>query len=190
MASQTKKVIIQTFDQMLREQPFAKITVSAIVARCEISPNTFYYHYRDIYDLFDTWLQEQQEQFFVQTADAPNWSERLKRLLRMLQAQPRLVSNVFHSVSRDHLEHYIFTSVSETFYSQMKSLSAPFQLPESVVRAVSEFACYSMIGFFLHFMWEKMEIDVDASVDNLGIILNAVARQICADYGVQQIALP
>ena len=50
MANYTQRAIIQTFQDMLKEMPFDKITVSAIVARCDISSNTFYYHYHDIYD--------------------------------------------------------------------------------------------------------------------------------------------
>ena len=53
MALYTKKAIMRTFQQMLEEMPFDKITVSALVRRCEISSNTFYYHYQDIYALLD-----------------------------------------------------------------------------------------------------------------------------------------
>ena len=53
MANFTKKAILSTFQDLLLEKPFDKITVSAIVARCGISPNTFYYHFADIYDLLD-----------------------------------------------------------------------------------------------------------------------------------------
>ena len=59
MANYTHKAILQTFDEMLMEMPFEKITVSALVARCEISSNTFYYHFQDIYDLLDEWMDEQ-----------------------------------------------------------------------------------------------------------------------------------
>ena len=54
MSQFTQKAIIQTFQDMLEKMPFDKITVSAIVSNCEISSNTFYYHFRDIYDLLDT----------------------------------------------------------------------------------------------------------------------------------------
>ncbi len=46
MAQYTQKAIIETFEKMLIEMPFDKITVSALVRRCEISSNTFYYHYK------------------------------------------------------------------------------------------------------------------------------------------------
>ena len=47
MANYTHKAILQTFEEMLTEMPFEKITVSALVTRCEISSNTFYYHFQD-----------------------------------------------------------------------------------------------------------------------------------------------
>lgn len=56
MANHTKRIIMQTFEEMLDEMPFGKITVSALVERCDISSNTFYYHFKDIYDLLEVWL--------------------------------------------------------------------------------------------------------------------------------------
>ena len=48
MALYTKKLIMTTFQEMIAEMPFDKITVSALVKRAEGSPNTLYYHYQDI----------------------------------------------------------------------------------------------------------------------------------------------
>ena len=48
MANYTQRAIVQTFETMLAETPFDRITVSALAARCGISPNTFYYHFREI----------------------------------------------------------------------------------------------------------------------------------------------
>lgn len=59
MALYTKKLIMTTFQEMLAEMPFDKITVSALVKRAGGSPNTFYYHYQDIYALLDDWFQKQ-----------------------------------------------------------------------------------------------------------------------------------
>jgi len=50
MAQYTEKLIFDTFKGMLEEMPFDKITVSSLVRRCGISPNTFYYHFDDIQD--------------------------------------------------------------------------------------------------------------------------------------------
>ena len=47
MSMLTMKTIMQTFSEMIEEMPFDKITVLALVKRCEINHNTFYYHFQD-----------------------------------------------------------------------------------------------------------------------------------------------
>lgn len=58
MALYTKKLIMTTFQSMLEKMSFDKITVAALVKRAGVSPNTFYYHYQDIYALLDAWFRE------------------------------------------------------------------------------------------------------------------------------------
>lgn len=71
MALYTKKLIMSTFQEMLEELPFDKITVTALVKRAGISPNTFYYHYQDIYALLGAWFRERAESFIP--SNAPIW---------------------------------------------------------------------------------------------------------------------
>lgn len=58
----TKKEIQSAFWQLLEERPFGKITVKAVVARCGVNRNTFYYHFQDLHDLLRksvlSWLDE------------------------------------------------------------------------------------------------------------------------------------
>ena len=57
MALSTNRLIMSAFQEMLVEMPFDRITVSALVKRAGVSSNTFYYHYRDIYELLDVWFR-------------------------------------------------------------------------------------------------------------------------------------
>ena len=91
MAQYTKKAILQTFQDMLQKNPFDKITVSALVANCEISPNTFYYHFRDIYDLLETWLQIKLKKYFADAMEEMPWPEALEVLLRDMRENSALV---------------------------------------------------------------------------------------------------
>ncbi len=46
----TKKVIRETFIQLVREKPFHKITLTEVCRLAEINRTTFYKYYADIYD--------------------------------------------------------------------------------------------------------------------------------------------
>lgn len=58
----TKKIIKDTFWELLEEKPYNKITVQDIVGRCHVNRNTFYYHFQDIptlmTDSIEDWMDE------------------------------------------------------------------------------------------------------------------------------------
>lgn len=174
MANYTQKAILNVFEEMLNQMPFDKITVSALVAKCEISSNTFYYHYRDIYDLLETWLLTKKNQLAGETCPAEKWPDRIKRLLHKMQDHPKLVYHIWHSLSRERLERFVFHSVETFFYEDVKKQCRNTGIPDETIRDISNFLCYSFLGFVLKFLWEKMEPDVDVSVDRLSSIFSDV----------------
>ena len=97
MALYTKKLIMTTFQEMLAEMPFDKITVSALVKRAEGSPNTFYYHYQDIYALLDDWFQKQVDAL-VPVGEPIEWKPVTKNIRDRLDT---LFENFLHSAVQD-----------------------------------------------------------------------------------------
>ena len=53
----TERHIMMAFDEEIRLHPLRKISVTELSAKAEISKNTFYLHYHDIYDLADAYLK-------------------------------------------------------------------------------------------------------------------------------------
>lgn len=170
MALYTQKAIMRTFQQMLEEMPFDKITVSALVRRCEISSNTFYYHYRDIYDLLDTWFHTQFDSFVQCDSADFSWRSSVKALLRECQANPKVIYHVFDSLSRDQLEQYVFSLSDDVFFKTVRRYADVSRIPEDDLKSITSFCRFAFIGFFLQFLWNRMEDDIDESVDRLAAI--------------------
>ncbi len=51
----TKRVLALTLKDLMRTQPFEKVNVSEICDSCGVSRKTFYYHFKDKYDLVE-WI--------------------------------------------------------------------------------------------------------------------------------------
>lgn len=179
MANYTKKAILQTFEEMLTEMPFEKITISALVIRCEISSNTFYYHFRDIYNLLDEWMDNQKNKYFQETKHMENWTEQLKLILHNMQNEPERIQHILNSISRERVENYVFNSVEAWFYEGVKKRAADIpSLTEEKVRWITGFYCYSFLGFFLKFVWGHMKANVDESVESLYQIFQGVWKYV------------
>lgn len=59
----TKQVLRQSFASLLAEKPLEDITVKELTERADINRGTFYYHYKDIYDLKDQIERELFDEF-------------------------------------------------------------------------------------------------------------------------------
>ena len=51
--NETRMALVRAFFSLLAEKPIDKVTVTDITLRCGVNRNTFYYHYRDVYDLYE-----------------------------------------------------------------------------------------------------------------------------------------
>lgn len=178
MANYTQRAILDAFEELLAKKPFDKITVSAIVSKCEISSNTFYYHFRDIYDLLDTWLDKQKTALEEETADIGSWADKLKVVLRTMQKKHDIVYHIFDSISRERLEHYAFVSMDDMFYEYVKKYAEGMDVPDEILRMVTSFFCYSILGYFLKFLWLDMNIDLDTSIDHLILLFNGAIESV------------
>lgn len=172
MANYTRKVILRTFQQMLAEKSFEKITVSALVVRCEISSNTFYYHFRDIYDLLDAWLESQKTAILNDPNVDKSWDAVLRALMHRMQENPKIVYHLSNSISRERLEQYVFSSVEPQLYTFVCEQAKGQNIPEKTLQMMTTFYCNSLLGFILRFLWVDMKMDVDTSVGNLNRIFS------------------
>lgn len=55
----TKKFMIQTVKEMMTKKNLDQIQVREITQRCGINRNTFYYHFKDKYDILETIFKEE-----------------------------------------------------------------------------------------------------------------------------------
>lgn len=178
MANYTKKAILYHFERMLFEMPFEKITVCALVGRCEVSSNTFYYHFRDIYDLLDVWMNEKKKEYLEEVESPIYWTDRLKIALKKLQENSTVVYHLFDSISRERMEHFVFVVLEKDFYIAVKESLIDHDIPEESLQDLSAFCCYSTLGFVIKFLWDRMDVNIEESVERLSKTFEGVIQYI------------
>lgn len=165
MAAYTEKLILETFQQMLEEKPFYKINVSALVKRCGISPNTFYYHYQDIYELFETWAVLWLSRF----TPKDDWREAARAFLKECREHEKLVDHSVNYLSKEQIEQALYGADDDddVFYKFVRLSAEGKEIPDHKLRSIADFCRYAAIGFFLRMIWDHMRTDPDQLVDDL-----------------------
>ena len=75
MALRTKNAIRRSFIELLAERPFDKISVRDIAERSEVTRNTFYYYYTDIYALAEDVFESEIEKLSERVEGYESWQK-------------------------------------------------------------------------------------------------------------------
>ena len=85
MPLSTKRVLAQSLKRLLSARTLDKITVKDIVEDCGVNRQTFYYHFRDIYDLLEWSFRDTAENLIRAGGDQTDWRTGLKTVMEYLK---------------------------------------------------------------------------------------------------------
>ncbi len=176
----TRNTILQAFEQLLKEMPFEKIMVSLLVRRCGIHHNTFYYHFRDIYQLLYAWLAQALGRFLPGEASCP-WEESVKALLLACQQQKRLLMHLRHSPAQEQLEQFIFSAADAVFSRLIAQEAAGSNVPEETLQDAAALCRYAFSGYFLKWLGEQMEGDIAESAARMSRVFHIFISRALSD---------
>ena len=81
MASITKNMISDAFIDLTKEKYIDKITVKDIVEKCNITRQTFYYHFQDIMDVIEWSMQQRMEEILSKSLKVTSMQEAVRILV-------------------------------------------------------------------------------------------------------------
>lgn len=76
----TKRALASALKELMKEEPFAKISIGDICAKCHMNRNSFYYHFKDKYELVN-WIFDTEFVALVSGEQPPRmYTEHVKQL--------------------------------------------------------------------------------------------------------------
>ncbi len=107
MANHTKPLLAESLKALLTKKPLDKITIKEIVESCGVNRQTFYYNFRDIYDLMEWILLEDTRKIMESGKACGDWIKEISLLFEYLQNHSGRTLNAFHSMSRASLRRCV-----------------------------------------------------------------------------------
>jgi AcrR family transcriptional regulator len=168
MSMLTMKTIMQTFSEMIEEMPFDRITVLALVKRCEINHNTFYYHFQDLYELLDKWIQYEIDKLVKTLEDPTDLKAEMKAVFQACKEYPKIINHILSSLSKEQLEYHFFIKTEDSISKYIKKQleDAGKYLSDEQIQSTAEFCRFALAGYFLKFNYMQPKPDVDEYVNH------------------------
>ena len=107
MSQITKYALENSLKNLLLQKPLDKITISDITDDCGISRMTFYYHFKDIYDLVEWSCFEGARKVLRENKTYETWQQGYLQIFEEVKKNKPFIMNVYKCVHREQVEKYL-----------------------------------------------------------------------------------
>ena len=188
MSQTTKRALEASLKNLLLQKPLNKITINDITEDCGISRMTFYYHFKDIYDLVEWACVEDAARALEGKKTYNTWQEGFLNIFHAVLENKPFIMNVYHSVSRERIEQYLNPLIRNLILGVEEEKSAGMAVNEPDKQAIAGFYKYAFVGIMLEWIGRGMKEDPAAIVERVSVIIHGnVARALegfCRDNPV------
>ncbi len=168
----TKKALAESLKNLLLQKPLNKITISDIADDCGINRMTFYYHFKDIYDLVEWTCAEEAAQAMEGKKTYDTWQEGFLNIFSAVQANKPLIMNVYRCVSRERIEQYLNPLICSLILGVVEEKSAEIPVSEADKRFIANFYEYAFIGVMLEWIDNNMREEPSALVERTSRVVH------------------
>ncbi len=153
----TKKAMADSLKSLMGKKNLEKITVSDIVHNCGLNRQTFYYHFKDKYDLVNWIYYNEIVSTLEKASDSGNWSSAMLEVLSIMKREKVFYIGSLNMDCQNIFYSYLFNATKSMLLkiiNQVVKHAPSKRAIEPVDRIfIAEFYTYGLVGMVIQ--WAK-----------------------------------
>ena len=180
MSDLTKQALIASFKKLLETEPFDKITISDITNDCGLSRQTFYYHFRDIFDMIRWIYNSESLNEIGGRGGYGTWQDKIRELFDYTLNNKSLILGTFNSKCRNDLVGY-YMDVSIRKISDIVEMKSDGDIAEKDKKFIASVYAYAFVGIMVDWISDGMKESSEEMVDRVyKIVMSNFDRTLAA----------
>lgn len=172
MSQMTKRALVQSLKELLTEKPLDKITVTDLTEHCGVNRMTFYYHFKDIYDLVEWACVESAARALAGQKTYDTWQQGFLQILEALRKDKAFFTSVYRSISREQLENYLYRLTYDLMMGVVEERAAGMTVRPEDKEFIANFYKFAFVGLTLDWIKNDMRQDPAQLVEQLSILIH------------------
>ena len=177
MSQVTKRALEQSLKNLLLKKPLTKITINDIAEDCGINRMTFYYHFKDIYDLVEWSCLEDARKALEEKKTYETWQQGFIQLFEAVRENKPFIMNVYRCVHREQVEKYLKPPVDNLLLGVINEEAAGMTVRDEDKSFIAQVYSYVFVGLMLDWVRDDMREDPEALVGRLALVLKGAVSQ-------------
>ena len=153
----TKQAFADALRKLLEQKPFAKISVSHICEECGMNRKSFYYHFKDIYDLLEWIFANEVVKKIEKETTIKNWQENFKYVLDYMLENKKFIIKTYNSLSRKTLLDFLFKQYNTIFIDIINDVSKNYNITKENKIFIANFYKYGFAGVIENWIVTEMK---------------------------------
>ena len=178
MSQVTKRALEQSLKNLLLKKPLNKITISDITEDCGINRMTFYYHFKDIYDLVEWACMEDAAKALREKKTHDTWQEGLLQIYYAVRENKPFIMNVYRCVDREQVERYLKPLADRLLMDVVEEQAVGMTVREEDKAFIARGYSYAFVGLLLDWIREDMKEEPKQLVQKLSMVLEDTFRDV------------
>ncbi len=186
---QTKEMLAAALKTRMAEKPISKITVSELIADCDINRKTFYYHFADVYALLKWMLDEEAIEVVKQFDLLVDYRDAIVFVMNYMDKNKHILNCAIDSMGRAELKRFFIADFHAIVRSAIDGEAARqgFDTPESFKRFLTVLYTEAMAGGLMEWINTKETTDRGQVEDYLTLVLQTtVVSALRAEWETRQ----
>lgn len=176
MSQVTKRALEQSLKNLLLKKPLSKITISDLTEDCGMNRMTFYYHFKDIYDLVEWSCLTDAKRALDEKKTYDTWQQGFLQILEAVQANKPFIMNVYHCVHREQVEIYLRPLVEDLILNVVNEEAGGLNVRDEDKTFIVQAYSYIFIGIMLDWIKEDMKENPQEIVEHLNKLIKGSIR--------------
>ncbi|MDE6881635.1 MAG: TetR/AcrR family transcriptional regulator [Lachnospiraceae bacterium] len=172
MANTTKYALEASLKRLLGHKSLDKITIQDLTADCGISRMSFYYHFKDIYDLVEWSCIEDGRKALQGKKTYDTWQEGMLQIFEVVMENRQFIMNVYRAVERSKIESYLYELTYRLIVDVVEEKCADVKLAPEDKIFIADFYKYGFVGIMLDWIDRGMKEDYAEIVEKMSITLH------------------
>lgn len=177
----TKNAIAASIKELMRKKPLQKISVADIMENSKINRQTFYYHFKDKYDLVDWIYYNEVVSAVTQHRTFKELDEVVFDVLNAMKKEQYFYTNAFSVTGQNAFQDYFF-SVTKVLLEEIIDVLSQGQIENEDKDFIADFYAFGLVGIVIQWARRGMKQPPEQIVQRLTHFINDSKYNAAARY--------
>lgn len=172
LSQKRKEQMAESLKKLMKQKSLQKITIQEIADDCGMNRYTFYYHFKDIYDLL-AWVFHEEALSLIRKSDnCLTWQEGFLLFLRSIRENREVFQCALNSLGQDALRGMFYQEVSHLMQLFLTDVGGKYQVSQAYRDFLGDFYIAALSGIVIEWIRRDMDLSEDEMMRYLRLTLD------------------